>query len=256
MATGGRLAGKTVVTTAAAQGIGRECSVAFAREGAKVIATDLEAQTEKLKALETEFPGRIETHVVDVTKRELIKSLAAKVEKCDVLFNCAGIVFTDNVLTISDSHYEAAMNVNLRGMLWMIQEFLPKMVAQKKGSIINMSSVCSSIMGVPNRSSYGITKAAVIGLTKSIAADFIKDGIRCNCICPGTVETESWRERVNTATDPEKAKKDFIARQPLGRIGQPHEVASVVVHLASDESSYTTGSEVVVDGGWSNVHSN
>jgi len=270
----GRLLGKTVVLTAAAQGIGRACVDAFLAQGAKVIATDLESQKSKLEAMEAFYSekklgasggveiddnnntGSLETHFVDVTKKETITRLGEKVQECHVLFNCAGIVLTDSVLTLDDSSLETVLSVNLKGMIWMIQEFLPKMVAQGSGVIINMSSVCSSIKGAPNRSSYGISKAAVIGLTKSVAADYITQGIRCNCICPGTVETESWRERVGAADDPEAARKAFIARQPMGRLGRPEEVASFVVLLASEDSAFVTGSEFVIDGGWTNVHRN
>lgn len=281
----GRLSGKTIVLTAAAQGIGRACVDAFYKEGAKVIATDLEAQKSKLDALAAEYKpeakaggggsggsssncgsgsggsvneagGSVETYFVDVTNKETIRKLGEKIDECHVLFNCAGVVMTDSILTLSDSGLETVMSINVRGMIWMIQEFLPKMLSQKYGVIINMSSVCSSIKGAPNRSSYGISKAAVIGLTKSVAADYIDRGVRCNCICPGTVETESWRERVGSAENPQEAKKQFIARQPMGRIGSPEEIANVVVLLASDESAFMTGSEIIIDGGWTNVHRN
>jgi len=257
----GRLCGKTIVLTAAAQGIGRASAEAFYKEGARVIATDLECQRSKLEELNSmpssgDNQGSLETYFVDVTKKETIQALGQKISDCDVLFNCAGIVLTDSVLTLEDSNLDKVMSINVRGMIWMIQEFLPKMLSKEKGVIINMSSVCSSIKGAPNRNSYGISKAAVIGLTKSIAADYITRGIRCNCICPGTVETESWRERVGNSDDPVQAKKDFIARQPMGRIGQPEEIASLAVLLASEESAFMTGSEIVVDGGWTNVHRN
>jgi len=258
----GRLSGKTIVLTAAAQGIGRACVHAFFNEGARVIATDLESQRSKLEeiALGThangDNQGSVETYFVDVTKKETIRALGQKIDKCDVLFNCAGIVLTDSVMSLDDANLDTVMSVNVRGMIWMIQEFLPKMLSEGKGVIINMSSVCSSIKGAPNRSSYGISKAAVIGLTKSVAADYIARGIRCNCICPGTVETESWRDRVGSAEDPAKARTEFIARQPMGRIGQPEEIASIAVLLASEESAFMTGSEIVVDGGWTNVHRN
>jgi len=203
-----------------------------------------------------EAGGSVETYFVDVTNKETIRKLGEKIDECHVLFNCAGVVMTDSILTLSDSGLETVMSINVRGMIWMIQEFLPKMLSQKYGVIINMSSVCSSIKGAPNRSSYGISKAAVIGLTKSVAADYIDRGVRCNCICPGTVETESWRERVGSAENPQEAKKQFIARQPMGRIGSPEEIANVVVLLASDESAFMTGSEIIIDGGWTNVHRN
>jgi len=264
----GRLAGKTVVLTAAAQGIGRACVDAFLSEGAKVVATDLESQKSKLAAMkesfdqmtlnanEAESVGTLETHFVDVTKKETIKRLGDAVQECHVLFNCAGIVLTDSVLSLDDSSLDTVLSVNLKGMIWMIQEFLPKMLAAGGGVVINMSSVCSSIKGAPNRSSYGISKAAVIGLTKSVAADYITQGIRCLCICPGTVETESWRERCGAAENPEEARKAFIARQPMGRLGRPEEIASFVVLLSSDDSAFVTGSEFVLDGGWTNVHRN
>ncbi|XP_030046621.1 dehydrogenase/reductase SDR family member 6 [Microcaecilia unicolor] len=243
----GRLDGKVIVMTAAAQGIGRATAIAFAKEGAKVIATDLN----EAKVKELEVYSGIETRKLDVTKKEQIESLAKDIEKVDVLVNIAGFVHHGTILECEETDWDFTMNVNVRSMYLMIKAFLPKMLAQKSGNIINISSVASSIKGVVNRCVYSTSKAAVIGLTKSVAADFIEQGIRCNCICPGTVDTPSLRERIQARPNPEQAFKDFLARQKTGRLATAEEVAYLFVYLASDESAYVTGAEYVIDGGWS-----
>jgi 2-keto-3-deoxy-L-fuconate dehydrogenase len=241
----GRLNGKKTLITAAAQGIGRASALAFAREGAQVIATDVNAA--KLAEL-AGTPG-IVTRRLDVLDKAAIKACAAEVGGLDALFNCAGFVANGTILDCDDAAWDFSNNLNVRAMYWMTQAFLPAMIAKGGGSIVNMSSVASSVKGVVNRFVYGTTKAAVIGLTKSVAADFIKQGIRCNAICPGTVQTPSLDDRINSAADPVEARKAFIARQPLGRLGSPEEIAALAVYLASDESAYTTGAIHVVDGG-------
>ena len=242
---GARLAGKTVLLTAAAQGIGRASALAFAGEGARVTATDIDE--EKLAEL-AEVDG-IATRPLDVTDPAAIEAAARDVGAPDVLFNCAGFVHHGSVLTTGEEEWRFSMTLNVDSMYRMIRAFLPGMIERGGGSIINMSSVASSIRGLPNRFVYGTTKAAVIGLTKSVAADCIRDGIRCNCICPGTVETPSLEDRIAAFDDPVQARRDFIARQPLGRIGTAEEIASLAVWLASDESAYATGTTFVVDGG-------
>ncbi|XP_073427890.1 dehydrogenase/reductase SDR family member 6 isoform X1 [Dendrobates tinctorius] len=243
----GRLDGKVILLSAAAQGIGQAAAIAFAKEGAKVIATDV--NEEKLKALES-YKG-IQTRVLDVTKKEQIEKLCLEIDRIDVLFNVAGFVHHGSILDCEEADWDFTMNLNVRSMYLMIKTFLPKMLAQKSGNIINMSSVASSIKGVVNRCVYSTSKAAVIGLTKSVAADFIEQGIRCNCICPGTVDTPSLRERIQARPNPEQALKDFLARQKTGRMATAEEVAHLCVYLASDESAYVTGNAHIIDGGWS-----
>ncbi len=242
---GSRLAGKTILLTAAAQGIGRASALAFAAEGARVTATDVDA--EKLAEL-AEVAG-IETRRLDVTDPADIEAAAREVGPPDVLFNCAGFVHHGSALSTGEEEWRFSMTLNVDSMYRMIRAFLPGMIERGGGSVINMSSVASSIRGLPDRFVYGTTKAAVIGLTKSVAADYIRDGIRCNCICPGTVETPSLEDRIAAFDDPVQARKDFIARQPLGRLGTAGEIASLAVWLASDESTYATGTAFVVDGG-------
>ncbi|EHB13921.1 3-hydroxybutyrate dehydrogenase type 2 [Heterocephalus glaber] len=220
---------------------------AFAKEGAKVIATDINES--KLQELE-ECPG-IQTRVLDVTKKKQIDQFAQEVERVDVLFNVAGFVHHGTILDCEETDWDFSMNLNVRSMFLMIKAFLPKMLAQKSGNIINMSSVASSIKGVVNRCVYSTTKAAVIGLTKSVAADFIQQGIRCNCVCPGTVDTPSLQERIQAREDPQEALKDFLKRQKTGRFATAEEVALLCVYLASEESAYMTGHPMVIDGGWS-----
>uniref|UniRef100_A0A8B9PH98 Dehydrogenase/reductase SDR family member 6 n=1 Tax=Apteryx owenii TaxID=8824 RepID=A0A8B9PH98_APTOW len=243
----GRLDGKIILLSAAAQGIGRAAAIAFAKEGAKVIATDINES--KLQELE-KYPG-IQIQVLDVTKREQIENLAKEIERIDVLCNIAGFVHHGTILECEEQDWNFAMNLNVCSMYLMIKTFLPKMIKQKSGNIINMSSVASSIKGVVNRCVYSTSKAAVIGLTKSVAADFIEQGIRCNCVCPGTVDTPSLQERIKARPNPEQALKDFLARQKIGRIATAEEVAHLFVYLASEESAYMTGNELIIDGGWS-----
>ncbi|MBL8702455.1 MAG: SDR family oxidoreductase [Alphaproteobacteria bacterium] len=241
----GRLKGKKALITAAAQGIGRESALAFAREGARVIATDVNEA--KLKEL-AGTPG-ITIRKLDVLNKSAIEACATEVGALDVLFNCAGYVANGTILECDEAQWEFSNNLNVRAMYWMTRAFLPAMIANGGGSVINMSSVASSVKGVINRFVYGTTKAAVIGMTKSVAADFIKQGIRCNAICPGTVQTPSLDDRINANADPVEARKAFVARQPLGRLGAPEEIAALAVYLASDESAYTTGAIHVIDGG-------
>lgn len=243
----GRLDGKHIVLSAAAQGIGRAAAIAFAKEGAQVIATDVNES--KLRELEA-FPG-IQVRVLDVTNKGQIENLAKEVKKIDVLCNVAGYVHHGTILECDEKDWDFTMTVNVRSMYLMIKAFLPKMLEQKSGNIINMSSVASSIKGVANRCVYSTSKAAVIGLTKSVAADFVDQGIRCNCICPGTVDTPSLCERIQARPNPEQALKDMVARQKMGRLATAEEVAHLFVYLASDESAYVTGNQCTIDGGWS-----
>jgi 2-keto-3-deoxy-L-fuconate dehydrogenase len=238
-----RLAGKTAVVTAGASGIGRASAEAFARAGARVLAVDIDAQAVQ------SVPG-CEGHVVDVRNPDAIAAFAKQAGKIDVLFNCAGMVPKGTVLDVDFATWTAAFDLNVNSMYHMIRAFLPGMVAARAGSIINMSSVAGSITGVPDRCGYGATKAAVIGLTKSVAADFVAQGIRCNAICPGTVDTPSLQARLHTYGDYEKTRREFEARQPMGRLGKPEEIAALALHLASDESGFTTGQTHIVDGGW------
>ena len=242
---GSRLAGKTILLTAAAQGIGRASAIAFANEGARVTATDINEE----KLAELAGVAGIETRRLDVTDAADIEAASREPGGPDVLFNCAGFVHHGSVLSTGEEEWRFSMTLNVDSMYRMIRAFLPGMIERGGGSIINMSSVASSIRGLPDRFVYGTTKAAVIGLTKSVAADYIRDGIRCNCICPGTVQSPSLEDRIAAFDDPVRARKDFIARQPLGRLGTPEEIASLAVWLASDESTYATGTAFVVDGG-------
>jgi len=241
----GRLDDKRVLVTAAAQGIGRTSALALAREGAHVLATDV--NTTLLVELEAE--EGITTQALDVTDPAAIEQLAGVQDAFDVLVNVAGFVHHGTILECEEPDFDFSVNLNVRSMYLMIRAFLPGMLDAGRGSIVNMSSVCSSLKGLPNRFIYGTTKAAVIGLTRQVAADFVGRGIRCNAICPGTIESPSLEERIAAAEDPEAARRDFIARQPMGRLGTPEEIAAMVVYLASDESAYTTGSVMVVDGG-------
>jgi 2-keto-3-deoxy-L-fuconate dehydrogenase len=245
----GRLSGKRVLITAAAQGIGQACALAFARESAEVIATDVNG--DKLAALSA-TPG-LATHPLDVTDgaavAALIADLVAAGGPFDVLANVAGYVHHGSILDCDEAAWDFAFELNVKSMYRMIRACLPGMLEQGGGSIVNMASVVSSLKGVPNRFVYGASKAAVIGLTKSVAADFIREGVRCNAICPGTVQSPSLDQRIAAFDDPVKARADFIARQPMGRLGTAEEIAAVAVYLASDESAYTTGTALVVDGG-------
>jgi 2-keto-3-deoxy-L-fuconate dehydrogenase len=242
----GRLAGKRAFVTAAGQGIGRATALAFAAEGAQVIATTIDPQ----QLVELAQVPNITTAPLDVRDSAAVAAAAEAAGPVDILFNCAGFVHHGTVLDCSEEDWDRSFDLNVKSMYRTLRAFLPGMLERKSGSIINMASAASSIKGAPNRFVYGATKAAVIGLTKSVAADFIRQGIRCNCLCPGTVESPSLEARIGAFADPVKARADFIARQPLGRLGQPAEIAALAVYLASDESSFTTGTAVVIDGGW------
>ncbi|MFO1069212.1 MAG: SDR family oxidoreductase [Geminicoccaceae bacterium] len=237
----GRLSGKKVVITAAAQGIGRASAELFLAEGASVIATDINAaKLAELKGCTTER--------LDVMDAGAIEAFAQRTGAIDVLFNCAGYVHHGTILETSEKDWDFSFDLNARAMFRLCKAFLPAMLAQGHGNIVNMASVAGSVKGVPNRFVYGASKAAVIGLTKSIAIDFVTKGIRCNAICPGTVETPSLGERIAAQGDVEKARAAFIARQPMGRLGKAEEIAALALYLASDESSYTTGAIHVIDG--------
>jgi 2-dehydro-3-deoxy-L-fuconate 4-dehydrogenase len=244
-----RLQNKICVVTAAGAGIGRATAKAFAAEGATVWATDI--AEEALASLAAESPS-IQTALLNVTDKKAVQDFARERGAIDVLFNCAGYVHSGALLDCSDDDWEFSFNLNVKSMYRMISALLPAMIEGGGGSIINMSSVASSIIGAPDRFIYGTTKAAVIGLTKSVAADYISHGIRCNAICPGTVESPSLEQRLAATGDYDKARSEFVARQPMGRIGLPEEIAKLAVYLASDESGYTTGHAHIIDGGWSN----
>ena len=241
----GRLQGKTALVTAAGQGIGRATALMMAAEGASVLATDISP------GLLSELKGQdgIETAVLDVLDGSAVDRLASTRGDIDVLANIAGFVHHGTILDCPEDAFDFSMNLNVKAMYRTIRAFLPTMIEAGGGSIINMSSVCSSVKGIPNRFIYGTSKAAVIGLTRSIAADFVGKSIRCNAICPGTVQSPSLDERINAFDDPVQARKDFIARQPMGRLGTAEEIAALAVHLAGDESAYTTGQAIVIDGG-------
>lgn len=242
-----RLSGKTVLVTAAAAGIGRASSLRMAAEGAQVIATDVDDRG--LREL-SEIPS-IETRHLDVTDSLSIRRLATECSSVDVLFNCVGIVHSGTVLECSQEQWLQAIAVNVTPCFEMIKAFLPGMLERRSGSIINMSSVVSSLKGAPNRFSYATTKAAIIGMTKSVAADFVGQGIRCNAVCPGTVDTPSLHERLRAMGDYAKARREFEARQPMKRLACAEEIAALVAYLASDEAGFITGQAYAVDGGWS-----
>lgn len=244
----GRLEGKTALLTAAGQGIGRASALAMRREGASVFATDV--NEEALAALSAEG---FEAFRLDVLDPASIDQAAERVGAPDILFNCAGHVANGTILDCDEKDWDFSFELNVKAMYRMIRRFLPGMIDNGGGSIINMASVVSSVIAAPNRFVYGTSKAAVIGMTKAVAADFIESGIRCNAICPGTVESPSLHERLRATGDYDKARADFVARQPMGRIGLAEEIAALVVHLASDESAYTSGVAHVIDGGWANV---
>ena len=245
-----RLKGKTALITAAGQGIGRATAELFLAEGATVIATDINT------ASLADFSGAT-TRVLDVTDPAAVKAIAAEFLQVDVLYNCAGFVHAGTILDCDEEAWAFSLNLNVTAMVRMIRAFLPAMLANFEkngggGSIINMSSIASSIKGIPNRFAYGATKAAVIGLTKSVAADYVTRGIRCNAICPGTVETPSLLQRLRDTGDFDKAYAEFTSRQAMGRFGQVDELAALALYLASDESSFTTGQTHIIDGGWIN----
>jgi 2-keto-3-deoxy-L-fuconate dehydrogenase len=242
------LTGKIALVTAAAQGIGKATSLRFAAAGATVWATDINKSA--LQALSSENPD-IVTRILDVRGGEAITSLVREIGQIDVLFNCAGYVHQGSILECSENDWDLSFDVNIGSMYRTCKAVLPIMLAARAGSIINMSSIVSSLRGAPNRFVYGATKGAVIGLTKSIAADFVTKGIRCNALCPGTIETPSLKDRIAAQGDHEAARASFIARQPMGRLGTPEEVAAAAHYLASDDSSFMTGQALVIDGGWS-----
>ena len=245
----GRLAGKTAFMTACAQGIGRATALAFAAEGAKVFATDLN----EAKLAEIAGPN-IEVARLDVLDAAAVTAMAAKIGAVDVLFNCAGFVHQGTVLDATEAEWDFAFSLNVRSMFRTIQAFLPGMVAKGGGSIVNMASAASSIKGAPNRFIYGTTKAAVIGLTKSVASDFVKSGVRCNAICPGTVQSPSLDDRIAAGASQfgsvEASRAAYVARQAMGRLGSPEEIAAMAVYLASDDAQFVTGQAMLIDGGW------
>ena len=241
-----RLEGKNIIVTAAGQGIGKATAVAFHNEGAHVTATDLNDKT--LAELNKEYP-KIKVQTLDSTDNNAILKFMKSVDRVDILFNAVGFVHHGTILDCNENDWDFSFDVNVKSMYQMCKAILPLMVKQNGGSIINVSSCASSLKGFPNRFVYGTTKGAVIGLTKSIAADFVKQNIRCNSIAPGTVFSPSWQDRVNQSPDPVQAKKDFIARQPMGRLGTAEEIATVAVYLAGDDATFTTGTTISVDGG-------
>jgi len=242
----GRLEGKKIIVTAAGQGIGKATAIAFNNEGASVTATDLNDKT--LADLNKEYPN-IKVKTLDSTDNKAILEFVKTLDKVDVLFNAVGFVHHGTILDCEEKDWDFSFDVNIKSMYFMCKAILPLMVKQNGGSIINISSIASSLKGLPNRFVYGASKAAIIGLTKSIASDFVKQNIRCNSIAPGTVFSPSWQDRVNQSPDPVQAKKDFIARQPMGRLGTAEEIAAMAVYLASDDATFTTGTTISVDGG-------
>jgi len=242
----GRLEGKIAVVTAAGQGIGRASAELFAREGARVIAADLNEAT--LATL-----TGCETHVLNLLDGDAIRAFGEKVGEVDILFNCAGFVHAGTILTTDEKDYDFSFDLNVKSAYRMIRAVLPGMIARGGGSIVNMSSVAGSVIGVANRFVYGASKAAVIGLTKSVALDYVTQGVRCNAICPGTVQSPSLDERLAATGDADKARAEFVARQPMGRVGKGNEIAELALYLGSDLSSYTTGTINIIDGGWTNA---
>jgi len=242
---GNRLAGKTALISAAVQGIGRACVEAYLNEGASVIAADI--NTDGLTQLQNDLNVTVRT--LDVTDTAAVIAAAEEIGAVDVLLNIAGFVHHGDILECSEDDWDFAFNLNAKGMFRMTKAFLPAMISNGGGAIVNMSSVASSVSGLPKRVAYGASKAAVIGLTKAVAADHIHQGIRCNAICPGTIQSPSLDDRINAFDDPVQARKDFIARQPLGRLGAPTEIAEVAVYLGSDAAKYTTGTNMIIDGG-------
>jgi len=242
-----RLIGKTALITAAGQGQGRAVALAMAAEGAKVFATDID--TDLLAGVKRENPA-IETFALDATDASAIRAAPAKTGPITTLFNCAGHVHHGTILDTDDEDFTMAFTLNVQSQFRLIKAYLPMMLEAGEGSIINMASVASTIKGAPNRCLYGATKAAIMGMTKAVARDFVDKGIRCNALCPGTILTPSLEDRMRAQGDLEKAKAEFLARQPIGRFATPDEVTGIVIHLASDESRFTTGTFQIVDGGW------
>ncbi len=242
-----RLKNKKIIVTAAAQGIGRATAIAFANEGADVVATDINGDI--LKSIRDEN-NNITTHKLDATNKEEVDSFCGNFEELDILFHAVGFVHHGTILDCNTEEFYRSINVNIYSAYLMSHSLLPSMLKRKKGNIIIVSSAASNVKGAPNRFIYGTTKAALNGFVKSIAADYVKQGIRCNAILPGTVETPSWEGRVQMSDDPKQARKDFIARQAMGRLAQPNEIASLAVYLASDESDFVTGTLNLIDGGW------
>ncbi len=245
----GRLQGKTALVTSAGQGIGRSTVLAMVREGAQVFATDI--RQDLLDALANENSA-ISTMILDVTQQSQVEAVAKAIGTPDILFNCSGFVHGGTILEVTDTDWDFAFEINVRAHYRMMRAFTPGWLDRGKGIVVNMASLASSIKGVPNRFLYGTTKAAVIGMTKAYAADYVTKGIRVNAICPGTVETPSLYDRMRAQGDFETAKAAFIARQPMGRLAQPEEIASLVIYLSCDESAFVTGQTFVIDGGWSN----
>ena len=247
----GRLAGKTAFCTASGAGIGRATAIAFAREGARVVASDVDLG--RLKGLAE--AGIAETHLVDMRNTKSVEDAAKRIGAVDILFNCAGFVHHGTVLECSDADWDFSFDLNVKSMFRSIRAFLPAMLAKGGGSIVNIASGAGSIRGIPNRFAYGATKAAVIGLSKSVAADFIRKGVRCNAICPGTVQSPSLDDRIAgqakaLGTTVEAVRQAFVDRQPMGRLGTAEEIAAIAVYLASDEAAFTTGQTFLVDGGF------
>ncbi len=244
----GKLEGRVALVTSAGQGIGRSSAIALAREGAKVFATDI--REDLFKDISRDHPG-ITGFGLNVLEQSAVDAALKRTGPIDILFNCSGFVHNGTVLDCEEKDWDFSFDLNVKAHYRMIKAYLPGMLAKGKGNVINMASVASSIKGAPNRFVYGASKAAVIGLTKALAADFVAKGIRCNAICPGTVETPSLYDRMRAQGDFEKAKAAFIARQPMGRMAQPEEIAEMVIYLASDDSAFITGQALVIDGGWS-----
>ena len=238
------LKGKTALLTASGQGIGKATAKVFSEAGAYVIATDINEKS--LSSLQ-EFVD--ETHILDVTNKEDIKELVSSIKAPDILFNCAGVVHNGSILEANDDEWDFAFNLNGKAMYYMIKEVIPIMIKNGGGSIVNIASVASSTKGIPNRFIYTASKAAVLGITKSVAADYINQGIRCNAICPGTIQSPSLEQRLQDMDDYENARKQFVARQPMGRFGEAEEVANLALYLASDASAFTTGQFHIIDGG-------
>ena len=242
-----RLQGKRIIVTAAAQGIGKATAIAYQNEGAEVIATDING--EKLKDLQKEN-SNIKIQELDATNKEAVENFAKSLDDIDILFHAVGFVHHGTIMDCSSEEFYNSININVYSAYIMTLNLLPKMLKKNKGNIIIVTSAASNVKGAPNRFIYGTTKAALNGFVKALAADYVKQGIRCNAILPGTVETPSWEGRVNMAEDPKKAREDFIARQAMGRLAQPEEIASLAVYLASDESDFVTGTLNLIDGGW------